>query len=83
VINEVLQPNVDQIEKFSKRIMELVETDKIGYIEAITDYCDVAKIEIEVASKLLSPLILSKVTEEAMKGNLIEKRPTLNFYDGL
>jgi hypothetical protein len=28
-------------------------------------------------------LILSKVTEEAMKGNLIEKRPTLNFYDGL
>ena len=72
-----MSPKLDEMEKFSKRIIELVEKDNIGYIDAITEYCEDIGLEIEVAAKLITPFIVSKITEEAMGNNLIEKIPVL------
>lgn len=72
-----MSPKLDEMEKFSKRIIELVETDNIGYIDAITEYCQDVGLEMDVAATLITPFILSKITEEAMSNNLIEKIPVL------
>lgn len=72
-----MSPKLDEMEKFSKRIIELVETDNISYIDAITEYCQDVGLEMDVAATLITPFILSKITEEAMSNNLIEKIPVL------
>lgn len=68
---------IEEMELFSSKIISLVEKDKIGYIDAITEYCEVVGLEVDVAAKLITPFIKSKIAEEAMKYNLIEKIPML------
>lgn len=72
-----IQPKIEEMEKFSDHIMYIVNTDKVSYIDAITEYCEMIGLEIEIASKLITPFLLSKITEEAAKNNLIEKAPVL------
>lgn len=70
-------PKLDEMEKFSKYIMSLVDRDKIGYIDAITEYCEESGLEVELAAKLVTPRLLSKIAEEARESNLIERYPVL------
>lgn len=72
-----MSPKFEEKEKFSRIIIDLVNRDKIGYIDAITEYCDNIGLEIEIAAKLATPFIVSKIAEEARKNNLIEKIPVL------
>lgn len=73
----MVSPKVEEKEKFSKQIISLVEKDKISYIDAITEYCETIGLEVDVAAKLITPSIIAKISEEAMKNNLIEKHPVL------
>lgn len=73
----MLSPKVEEKEKFSKHIISLVERDNISYIDAITEYCETIGLEVEIAAKLITPSIVSKISEEAMRSNLIEKSPVL------
>lgn len=68
---------LEEMESFSKNIIELVKNDGIGYIDAITEYCDTIGLEVEVAAKLITPFIVYKVSEEARRNNLMEKIPVL------
>jgi hypothetical protein len=68
---------IEEKEKFSRIIMNLVERDGISYIEAITDYCEEIGLEVELAAKLATPFIVSKISEEAIRNNMIEKVPML------
>lgn len=70
---------IEEIERFSLKITELVEKDRISYIDAITEYSESIGLEIEIAAKLLSPPIKAKLEEEALNYNLIEKHPVLEF----
>lgn len=70
-------PKFEEMESFSKQIISLAERDKIGYIEAITEYCESVGLEIEVAASLITPFLVSKISDEARKSNLIEKSPVL------
>lgn len=70
-------PKFEEMETFSKQIISLAERDKIGYIEAITEYCESVGLEIEVAASLITPFLVSKISDEARKSNLIEKSPVL------
>lgn len=72
-----MSPKLEEKEKFSKIIIDLVRKDNIGYIDAITEYCDGIGLEIEVAAKLATPFIISKISEEARKNNLLERIPVL------
>lgn len=73
----MVTPKMEEREKFSKYIISIVEKDKISYIDAITEYCEVIGLELDIAAKLITPSIVSKITEEARKNNLIEKIPVL------
>jgi hypothetical protein len=75
----MISPNVEEKEKFSKKIISLVEQDNISYIEAITEYSEAIGLEIDIAAKLITPSIVAKIAEEAMRDNLIEKHPVLPF----
>lgn len=68
---------VEEKERFSKIIIDLVKKDNIGYIDAITEYCENVGLEIETAAKLATPFIISKISEEARENNLLEKVPVL------
>ena len=67
----------EEMELFSSKIISLAEKDKIGYIDAITEYCESIGLEVDVAAKLITPSIKAKIAEEAMKNNMIEKIPVL------
>lgn len=70
-------PKTEEMEKFSRKIIDLVSRDKISYIDAVTEYCEEVGLEVEIAAKLVTPFIVSKISEEARKNNLIEKIPVL------
>lgn len=72
-----MNPKREEIESFSSKIISLTSTGDVGYIDAITEYCENVGLEIDVAAKLITPFIKSKIAEEAMKNNLIEKIPVL------
>ena len=72
-----MSPKIEEKENFSRIIMDIVNKDNISYIDAITEYCQNVGLEIDVAAKLITPFILSKITEEARNNNLIEKSPVL------
>lgn len=72
-----MTPKIEEMEVFSTKIMSLVENDNISYMEAIVEYCDSVGLEVEIAAKLITPSIISKISEEAMRNNLIEKIPVL------
>jgi hypothetical protein len=70
-------PKITEKEKFSKYIIEIVEKDDISYMDAIEEYCEMIGLEIEVAAKLITPYIISKISDEARQKNLINKSPVL------
>lgn len=72
-----MSPKLEEKEKFSKIIIGLVQKDNIGYIDAITEYCEGIGLDVETAAKLATPFIISKISEEARENNLIEKIPVL------
>lgn len=72
-----MNPKLEEKEKFSKIIIDLVKKDNIGYIDAITEYCENIGLEVEVAAKLATPFIISKISEEARKSNMLERIPVL------
>lgn len=71
------QPNYDEIENFSLRIIEIVKTDGISYIDAVTEYCEKSGIEIDMAAKLISSSIKSNIFNEAIDSKLIKKQARL------
>ena len=65
-------PKFKEMESFSLEVISLAERDKIGYIEAVTEYCQTIVLEIEIAASLITPTLVSKISEEARKQNLIQ-----------
>ena len=70
-------PKFKEMESFSLEVISLAERDKIGYIEAVTEYCQTIGLEIEIAASLITPTLVSKISEEARKQNLIQRIPVL------
>ena len=72
-----MKPKIEEKEKFSRLIIDLVQKDGIGYIDAMTEYCQNVGLEIDVAAKLATPFLISKISEEARRNNMIERIPVL------
>tara|TARA_R100000353_G_scaffold50097_1_gene39661 strand:- start:241 stop:450 length:210 start_codon:yes stop_codon:yes gene_type:complete len=64
--------NILTTAKFSKIIIEVVETKEISYLDAITDYCQKNNLEIESAAKLVNQKIKTRLKEEARELKLIK-----------
>jgi len=59
--------------KFSTMIEEIVRDKRIPYMEAVVHYCETENMEIEVAAKLLSAVVKSKIEAEAQDLNYLPK----------
>ena len=68
--------NAEDINRFSMAIEELVYMKDIPYIDAITEYCNDTGLEIEVAAKLVSGVLKSKIQIEAEDLHYLEKSNT-------
>ncbi len=67
------QQRKDEITRFHLIIEDIVEDKNVSYMEAICHYCDQTGLEIEVAAKLVSSALKSKIRVEAECLNLVEK----------
>ena len=76
---KITKPKLEEMEKFSNNILQIVERDKLEYIEAITEYSESIGLEIDVAASLITPFLKDKISEEARRNNLIEKIPVISF----
>lgn len=65
--------NLEQIELFSRSIIDLVNRDNLTYTEAVVEFCEINQIEIETGAKLLSQSIIASISQEARQNNLLEK----------
>lgn len=63
--------------EFSLHIEERVFREKIGYMQAIIQYCEEVDIDVESVSKLINQSLKDKVQIEAEEGNYFKKRGKL------
>jgi hypothetical protein len=63
--------------EFSLYIEEVVQSNKIGYIDAIIRYCDDIDIDIESISKLINKSLKDKIQIEAEENNYLRKTAKL------
>jgi hypothetical protein len=61
------------VTKFSSEVETLVNSDSMGYIDAIIHYCDINDIELETVPKLISKPLKEKLKHEAQQLNFIKK----------
>ena len=66
-------------QKFSLIIEEVVKEKRVGYMDAIVWWCEKNEMEIEVAAKLLSGAIKSKLKAEAEELNFLPRSNTLKL----
>ena len=66
----------DEVIRFSLDIEELVWQHDISYIEAVVMFCEDNGIEYEIASKLISPTLKSKIQIEAESLNCLPRSNT-------
>ncbi len=69
----------EDINKFSMAIEERVYMDDIPYIDAVVLYCEEKNFEIEVAAKLISGVLKSKIETEARALHFLPKSTTVSL----
>lgn len=68
-------------QRFSMLIEETVIKDKISYMDAIIEVCEMNGIELEDVRKFVSPAIKDKLEAEARRLNYLPKVNELPFDD--
>lgn len=63
--------------EFTEIIEKLVSKTKMGYIEAISYYCEENKMEPETAGKLVQGMLKQKVREEAIDLHFLPRTATI------
>jgi hypothetical protein len=70
-------PTRDEITQFSEDIEKNSIDKRIGFMDAIMEYCNNTGLEVEVAATLLTSSLKSKIKEEAQSLNLLKKTAKL------
>ena len=68
--------NAEDIQKFSMAIEEMVYMKDIPYIDAVVMYCEETGFELEVAAKLISGVLKSRIKLEAEDLHYLKKSNT-------
>jgi hypothetical protein len=66
----------EEITDFSMKIEELVWMKDISYMDAVVLYCEETGFEVEIAAKLISGALKSKIKLEAESLNFLPKSNT-------
>jgi len=59
--------------KFSMEIEKIVAEDKINYIDAICQYCEMNDIEVQSVSKLITKPLKERLKYDAIQLNFMKK----------
>ena len=63
--------------EFSLYIEERVHKEKIGYMDAVIDYCNINGIDIDNIGNLITESLKDKIRMEAEDSNMIKPRGKL------
>ena len=63
--------------EFSLYIEERVLNERIGYMDAVIQYCEEVDIDIESISKLINQSLKDKIQNEAEENNFMKRRGKL------
>ena len=63
----------EEQKNFSQLIETMVAENKMSYIDAVVHHCEKTGFEVEIAATLLTPLVKSKISDEAQSLNMIKK----------
>ena len=63
--------------EFSLYIEERVLKERIGYMDAVIQYCEEIDIDIESISKLINQSLKDKIQNEAEENNFMKRRGKL------
>lgn len=66
----------DEIAEFSMKIEEIVWDKDVSYMDAIILYCEETGFEVELAAKLISNVLKSKIKVEAESLHFLPKSNT-------
>lgn len=69
-------PTKEEITTFSLRIENLVSEKNVPYMDAILLHCEDTGLEVELAAKLISGALKSKIQLEAEELNFLPKSNT-------
>ena len=65
--------------KFSMEIEKIVAEEKINYIDAICQYCEMNDIEIQSVSKLVTKPLKERLKYDAIQLNFMKKTSRANL----
>jgi phage-related tail protein len=69
-------PTKDEITTFSLEIETLAKKKNMSYMDAVIEYCESIGLEVEVAAKLISGALKSKIKMEAEDLHFLPKSNT-------
>lgn len=69
----------EEISDFSFRIEQIVQEKNMSYMDAVVWYCEETGFEIEIAAKLISGALKSKIKIEAEDLNYLPKSNTIKL----
>jgi len=69
----------EEITNFSFKIEEIVEDKDVSYMDAVLIFCEETGFEIEVAAKLISSSLKSKIKIEAEDLHFLPKSNTVKL----
>ena len=69
----------EEITNFSFKIEEIVEDKDVSYMDAVLIFCEESGFEIEVAAKLISSSLKSKIKIEAEDLHFLPKSNTVKL----
>lgn len=72
-------PTKDEITEFSLKIEDIVWDKDVSYMEAIILYCEQTGFELELAAKLISGALKSKIKIEAEGLHFLPKSNTVKL----
>jgi hypothetical protein len=72
----LIMPTKEEILNFSMLIEDLVWEKDISYMDAIVLHCEQTEFEVEVAAKLVSSVLKSKIKLEAEELHFLPKSNT-------
>lgn len=72
-IKKVLQDKFYCPSRFAQEIEKIVQDEKVSYIDAIINFCEKNKIDLESVPKLISKPLKEKIKCEAIELNFLKK----------
>ena len=72
-IDEVFEENFMTAAKFSVEIEKIVKDSNLNYIEAVVQFCEDQKIELDGVNKLISKPLKEKLKYEAQRLNFMKR----------